>query len=245
MFGLTNLCILSACLVLVSGRVAPNYWQNYEKYSKEANSDSKYERLIHPEFIINHYLSKVNSDELSTAFWKKIGTKIVTDNVKKEKNENIAKNIILFLGDGMGVRTSAATNAYLGDPNIALSYEKLPFVGMSKTYCVDRQVPDSACTSTAYLCGVKANYGTVGVNANVPNSDCKAGQIEENRVSSIAKWAIDAGKAAGIVTTTRVTHASPVNVMNYLNVKLYVNLRISRQVHLVTVLNEIGRQMLT
>lgn len=74
---------------------------------------------------------------------------------------------------------------------------------------MDRQVADSASTATAYLCGVKANYATIGVTANVELDDCRASMNQKNRVYSIAKWAQDAGKRTGIVTTARVTHASP------------------------------------
>ncbi|CAD7005714.1 unnamed protein product [Ceratitis capitata] len=73
-------------------------------------------------------------------------------------------------------------------------------------------VPDSACTSTAYLCGIKANHGTIGVNAQIERSDCAGMNDTTNHVHSIAKWALDAGKSAGLVTTTRVTHASPAGV---------------------------------
>lgn len=68
---------------------------------------------------------------------------------------------------------------------------------------------DSACTATAYMCGIKANYRTIGVSANVKVADCESAKNESNRPSSIIKWAQEAGKATGTVTTTRVTHASP------------------------------------
>ena len=77
---------------------------------------------------------------------------------------------------------------------------------------MNRQVADSACTATAYLGGVKGNYGTIGVNAHVPRYDCNAGQNPAYWVDSIGKWAQDAGKDAGFVTTSRVTHASPAGV---------------------------------
>lgn len=70
-------------------------------------------------------------------------------------------------------------------------------------------MPDSACTATAYLCGVKSNKATVGVTSKVPVSDCPASVPEDRRPTSIMQWAQWAGKATGIVTTTRVTHASP------------------------------------
>ncbi|XP_024941132.1 membrane-bound alkaline phosphatase-like isoform X2 [Cephus cinctus] len=121
----------------------------------------------------------------------------------------------MFLGDGMSIPTLMAARTYLGQlhgktgEESKLYWENFPHTGFSKTYCVDRQVPDSACTATAYLCGIKANEGTMGVNAKVTRSVCEGQLDESNHVSSIAAWAQDVGKSAGIVTTTRVTHASP------------------------------------
>lgn len=74
---------------------------------------------------------------------------------------------------------------------------------------MDRQVADSACSATAYLCGVKANYGTLGVTAAVHRDDCGPMNNQSNHVFSIGRWSQLAGKSTGIVTTTRITHASP------------------------------------
>lgn len=68
---------------------------------------------------------------------------------------------------------------------------------------------DSACSATAYLGGVKANSATIGVTARVKLDDCIASTNPANHVSSILSWSQNAGKATGIVTTTRITHASP------------------------------------
>lgn len=67
-----------------------------------------------------------------------------------------------------------------------------------QTYCVNAQVPDSACTATAYLCGVKANQGTLGVTAAVPRWDCNASTDATQRVQSIAEWALADGRDAGL-----------------------------------------------
>lgn len=120
--------------------------------------------------------------------------------------------MILFLGDGMSVHTIAATRAFMGDTNKQVSFEKFPYLGLSKTYAVNERTPDSANTATAYLTGVKANYGTIGVNAQVQRKDCLAATNSSTHTESIAKWAQDAGKWAGLVTTARVTHASPAGV---------------------------------
>lgn len=62
---------------------------------------------------------------------------------------------------------------------------------------------------TAYLSGVKGNMGTIGLNAKVPKSSCTGALDNTTHTTSIAKWAMDAGKWAGFVTTTKVTDASP------------------------------------
>lgn len=59
------------------------------------------------------------------------------------------------------------------------------------------------------MTGVKANAGTIGVNAKVPYAHCKAGLDKSTHTSSIAEWAMNAGKWAGLITTTRLTDASP------------------------------------
>ncbi|XP_075427088.1 intestinal-type alkaline phosphatase-like isoform X2 [Ascaphus truei] len=114
---------------------------------------------------------------------------------------------------GMGVPTVTATrilsgqmDGLLGEEN-QLEMDKFPYIALSKTYNVDRQVPDSAGTATAYLCGVKGNYGTVGLNAAAKRSICST--AKGNEVQSVLKRAKAAGKSVGIVTTTRVQHASP------------------------------------
>lgn len=61
-----------------------------------------------------------------------------------------------------------------------------------QTYNTNAQVPDSAGTATAYLCGVKANEGTVGVSAASVRSQCNTTQ--GNEVTSILKWAKDSGE---------------------------------------------------
>ncbi|KPI99722.1 Membrane-bound alkaline phosphatase [Papilio xuthus] len=125
-----------------------------------------------------------------------------------------ARNVVMFLGDGMSLATLAAARTLLGQregrtgEESQLSFEQFPTVGLAKTYCVDAQVADSACSATAYLCGVKANLGTLGLTGAAPRGVCDVAP-PAHRLSSIAAWALSDGRDAGIVTTTRVTHASP------------------------------------
>ncbi|OXB62097.1 hypothetical protein ASZ78_010502, partial [Callipepla squamata] len=124
-----------------------------------------------------------------------------------------AKNVILFVGDGMGLPTVSAARIYKGQlagssgEESVLAMETFPHVALAKTYTIDRQVPDSAGTGTAYLCGVKANAKTLGLSGAAVYGKCRTAL--GNEVDSILHRARLAGKSVGIVTTTRVQHASP------------------------------------
>ncbi|XP_030372167.1 membrane-bound alkaline phosphatase [Scaptodrosophila lebanonensis] len=174
------------------------------------------EDTMHPDLSAPATKSAFRSGQVegedTQEYWLSLSKQHIREKLNFVRNTKKAKNIILFLGDGMGLATLAAARSYIGGESEKLSFEQFPYTGLSKTYSVDKIVPDSACTSTSYLCGVKANYGTIGVNANVKRGDCAAMAEENNHVFSLGKWAMDAGKAAGLVTTTRVTHASPSGV---------------------------------
>lgn len=113
----------------------------------------------------------------------------------------------------MGISTVTATRIMKGQSQgnpgeeTVLAMEAFPYMALSKTYNVDQQMPDSAGTGTAYQCGVKGNYGTLGLSAAARRYDCKS--AFGNEVTSVLHRARMAGKSVGIVTTTRVQHASP------------------------------------
>ncbi|XP_059157620.1 alkaline phosphatase-like [Physella acuta] len=131
----------------------------------------------------------------------------------KERQLGLAKNVIIFLGDGMGPSSVTAARILagqkLGHPGEEhqLSFEKFPYTGLSKTYSVDRQVTDSASAATAFLCGVKTNRGVVGLTAQAREGNCSS--AKGANVDSILRWSARAGKTTGVVTTTRITHATP------------------------------------
>jgi alkaline phosphatase len=70
-----------------------------------------------------------------------------------------------------------------------LNFEKFPHVGLSKTFCIDSQVSDSACSATAYLCGTKGNIATIGVKSAVGFRDCRSQMNRTNHASSVIAWA--------------------------------------------------------
>ncbi|XP_069679689.1 alkaline phosphatase 4-like isoform X2 [Periplaneta americana] len=115
----------------------------------------------------------------------------------------------------MGMSTITAARIYKGQlsgnngEEYQLVYEKFPNIGLSKTYNVDKQVPDSAGTATAMFTGVKSNYYMLGLDSNAQYGVCDNQRNKRSRLDSIMKWAQVAGKDTGVVTTTRVTHATP------------------------------------
>ncbi|XP_074524436.1 intestinal-type alkaline phosphatase [Halichoeres trimaculatus] len=162
--------------------------------------------------LVNWTLS-FSEDELHASYWNNLGRQALHGALSVHRNVHQAKNLILFLGDGMGITTVTAARILKGQlagksgEESSLVMDTFPNVALSKTYNVDQQMPDSAGTATAYLCGVKANYGTLGVTAATPRYNCSA--TKGNEVASVLKRAKLAGKSVGIVTTTRVQHASP------------------------------------
>merc|ERR1719348_1469248 len=155
-------------------------------------------------------------EEDSKEFWQEAAQEKLAQELGLRNIEGQAKNVIIFLGDGMGVSTLTAARVAKGQAaglqggeQDILSFEEFPHVALSRTYCVDSQVADSACSSTAYLGGVKGHIGTLGVSAAVKYKEC-FGQLQpENQVSSILDWARQAGKATGLVTTNSIVDASP------------------------------------
>jgi alkaline phosphatase len=131
-----------------------------------------------------------------------------------------AKNVIVFLGDGMGIPTITAARILDGQRNGGsgeenrLSFENFPATALSRTYETDYQTPDSAGTMTAIMSGVKTRYRVIGVDQDVERGDCASSRGHE--LVSALELAASAGLATGVVTTTRVTHATPAATYGHL-----------------------------
>ncbi len=158
------------------------------------------------------------------ATWYNTGQKAVEKNESLRPDFRKAKNIILFIGDGMGISTITAARILAGQqPNIidarntklatsgeenSLSFEKFPYLALSKTYSVNQQTSDSAPTMTAMVTGIKTNDGFLSVDQTLTRADCKA-DIKSHKLKTILEIAESAGKSTGVVSTARLTHATP------------------------------------
>ena len=140
---------------------------------------------------------------------------VATDDAQAlaESLRGTAKNVILFVGDGMGISTVTAARILEGQMNgldgeeYQLSFDKFPFSGLSKTYNVDAQTPDSAGTMTAMMSGIKTDVGVIGVDEDIERGECST--VSGNELVTALELAEIAGKSTGIVSTARITHATP------------------------------------
>ncbi len=137
----------------------------------------------------------------------------------------VVRNVIFFLGDGMGpVTRTAARVKYQGEDG-SLAMDKLPYAARVKTFALDAQTTDSAPSMAAYMTGVKTRNDVIGMDQNTISLPYKPAADPDTRVSNainrcpsegnglasptLLELAIHAGKATGAVTTARLTHATP------------------------------------
>jgi alkaline phosphatase len=117
--------------------------------------------------------------------------------------EGEVRNVILLIGDGMGIGQLTAAEVMNGEEDLVLT--RLPYKSLVSTHSSSNYVTDSAASATALATGFKTRNGMVSVTA--------AGES----LFTVLEDAEEAGKATGIVTTTRVTHATPACFVAHVN----------------------------
>lgn len=107
------------------------------------------------------------------------------------------KNVIFFIGDGMGITHITATRIYLEGIDHRFTIENMPVTGLVTTHSVDKLITDSAAGATALATGFKTQNGVIGLS---PDSLI---------LYSILEAARDKGLATGLIATSSITHATP------------------------------------
>jgi alkaline phosphatase len=115
-----------------------------------------------------------------------------------------AKSHIFFIVDGMGHAHLTGARIYAGGSDHRLHIESFPVVGLVRTYSSNDYVTDSASSATAYASGVKTYNRSIGLT-----DPAKTPSGKSEPLPTLLQRAQEAGKSVGIVTTTRVTHATP------------------------------------
>ncbi len=155
---------------------------------------------------------------LSTALFLSACTPNSTAEATAKSNlgsKSQAKNVILFIGDGMGISTITAARIFDGQSQgkkgeeHQLAFETFENVALVKTYNTNTQVPDSAGTATAIMSGYKTNIGTINVPPALLDARSADSCNPEALPPTLTQRAQNAGKAVGILSTARITHATP------------------------------------
>ncbi len=137
---------------------------------------------------------------LSLALITSFGVNQIAD-AKEEKSASPkkAKNVIMFVGDGMGASHREAIRLAAQGLNGELAMNKMPYTGNVHTHSTS-VVTDSAAAGTAMATGVKTYNGAIGVDEN------------KKPVKSVLEMAGEAGKSTGLVTTSQITDATPASL---------------------------------
>ncbi|WP_428927854.1 alkaline phosphatase [Marinibacterium sp. SX1] len=132
-------------------------------------------------------------------------------------NTATAKNVIVLVADGNGVGTNYATRVFMGQQNGALGeewvmpYEQPEFYSaLVKTYNINAQTPDSAPTAGAMNSGVKQRFNLINLGEDGIHDDCST--EADNKLTIFSEIVSGMDKSVGIVSTARITHATPAAV---------------------------------
>jgi alkaline phosphatase len=104
------------------------------------------------------------------------------------------KNIILMIGDGMGLAQVSASLYAQGNKSV---FELFKIIGFQKNFASDNLITDSAASATAIACGVKTYNNAIGLDEE--NQPCR----------SIIAEAEMKGLATGLLVTSSIVHATP------------------------------------
>ena len=108
-----------------------------------------------------------------------------------------AKNVILFIGDGMGPNQVAIAKLATGGPDHRLSFENFPITGIVYNHSANSVYTDSAAAATTWSTGVKTINRYLAVDA------------EKKFLPTIPELLSTKGYKSGLVATSSITHATP------------------------------------
>ncbi len=127
-----------------------------------------------------------------------------------------ARNVIFFVGDGMGVSTVTATRILSVGVSGQLVLDQFPYTALSRTYGSDAITPDSAPTMTAMMSGVNTNQAVIGFDETTEPLDFN--KNGDGRAPwTLLEMAKAEGMKVGVVSTAQITHATPAATYAHIN----------------------------
>ena len=136
--------------------------------------------------VLLFYCSPKSSDKVASA-----PSPTAEDNLDRKKK---AKNVILLIGDGMGLAQITAGMYSNGNETVL---EDFPVVGLHKSHAFDKLVTDSAAGATAFACGKKTYNGAIAVDQ------------DSLPIPTILEEAEQNGLSTGLIATSTIVHATP------------------------------------
>jgi alkaline phosphatase len=127
-----------------------------------------------------------------------------------------ARNVILFIGDGMGVSTVSAARVYSVGVDGQLVLDQFPYTALSRTYSADSITPDSAPTMSAMMTGVNTNQSVIGFDSKTEPGDFN-GDGDGKAPWTLLELAKARGMKVGVVSTAQITHATPAATYAHIN----------------------------
>jgi len=164
----------------------------------------KYGLILAGSLILGYFGAKFFLNQINTSlvFYKPkqklaIGSHAIKSAPLPLFPDNQIRNVILFIGDGMGLGHLTAARINLLGPDGRFHIEQMPVTGLVATHAVDNLITDSAAAGTALASGIKTTNGSIGVDSGGKS------------FPTILEAAREAGLSTGVVTTTNLADATP------------------------------------
>jgi alkaline phosphatase len=134
----------------------------------------------------------------------------------KGQNNGRARNVIFFVGDGMGLSTVTAARVYSVGVGGQLVLDQFPHTALSRTYSQDSITPDSAPTMSAMMTGINTNQSVIGFGETTEPNDFN-GDGDGASSWTLLEMAKARGMKVGVVSTAQITHATPAATYAHIN----------------------------
>jgi alkaline phosphatase len=134
-------------------------------------------------------------------------TALFASGSSEEKSADAPKYVFYMIGDGMGSAQRQVAEYYLqhktGDASVHLAMNTLPVTGINTTHSSSSLITDSAAAATALATGHKTDNGMIAVTP------------DGTEVKTLIEVAEEKGIATGLISTTRLTHATPASFASH------------------------------
>src|SRR4051812_19793284 len=144
-----------------------------------------------------------------------------TQQIRAQLHGGKAKNVILFIGDGMGTQEITAARYYQYGAAGRMNVDRLPFTGFQTTWSVKPGTapylpdydPDSASTGTMWATGQKT------IDERVSQGPSAALAVPGKNLKTVPEFAQREGKRTGNVSTAEITDATPAVLDSHISLR--------------------------